>query len=324
MIDVTCAVIRNDDDEVLVVQRGEASDHPFKWEFPGGKLADGETEEDCIIREITEELSMDIVICGRLPDVEHDYGHKKIRLIPFICYTLNDLPVLTEHLAYRWLSADELLMVDYSEADIKVSENYLKSINFERKEEKTAAHSDTVVTPDDVSGLQDMVIRVRSTREAEWIATSAIENPAIFNKLLEFSFSKDIKLSFHASWALSKACDISPKVAYPIIPGIIEALDKVVGDSALRSFLRIISLSDISQISSRHQGIIAGYCFEALKSAFTTIAVKAYSMEILYKLALIYPELTNELSATISMLQGEGSAGVLARGHSILKKLAFK
>ena len=45
-------------------------------------------------------------------------------------------------------------------------------------------------------------------------------------------------------------------------------------------------------------------------------------MEILYKLSLIYPELANELSASISMLQGEGSAGIIARGKMILKKLA--
>jgi hypothetical protein len=45
-------------------------------------------------------------------------------------------------------------------------------------------------------------------------------------------------------------------------------------------------------------------------------------MEIIYKLAIIYPELANELSSIISMLQGEGSAGILARGHIILKKLA--
>jgi len=89
MIDVTCAVIRNEDDEVLIVQRGEFTDHPLKWEFPGGKINQGESEEDCILREIKEELSMEIVICGRLPDVIHDYGLKKIRLIPFICDSLD-------------------------------------------------------------------------------------------------------------------------------------------------------------------------------------------------------------------------------------------
>ncbi len=62
MIDVTCAIIRNEENEILVVQRGESTDHPMKWEFPGGKLAPGETEEECIIREIQEELSIEIVI----------------------------------------------------------------------------------------------------------------------------------------------------------------------------------------------------------------------------------------------------------------------
>ena len=85
----------------LVVQRGELTDHPFKWEFPGGKLAKGESEEECIIREIKEELSLDIVICGRLPEVKHDYGNKQIRLIPFICDTLDELPFLSEHIAYQ-------------------------------------------------------------------------------------------------------------------------------------------------------------------------------------------------------------------------------
>jgi hypothetical protein len=47
-------------------------------------------------------------------------------------------------------------------------------------------------------------------------------------------------------------------------------------------------------------------------------------MEIIYKLAIIYPELANELSSTINMLQGEGSAGIQARGHIILKRLAGK
>src|SRR5665811_2169866 len=93
MLIVTCAVIRNEADEILVVQRGEATDHPFKWEFPGGKLIPGETEEECIIREVEEELSMEIVICTKLSEVEYDYGHKKIRLIPFVCDTLDEMPI---------------------------------------------------------------------------------------------------------------------------------------------------------------------------------------------------------------------------------------
>ncbi len=94
MIRVTCAIIRNEDNEVLAVQRGEKTDHPFKWEFPGGKVKEGESEEECIIREIREELSIDIVICSRMEDVDYDYGKKHILLIPFICDTLDELPLL--------------------------------------------------------------------------------------------------------------------------------------------------------------------------------------------------------------------------------------
>ena len=56
MIDVTCAIIRNEDNEVLIVRRGEKTDHPFKWEFPGGKIIHDESNEECVIREISEEL----------------------------------------------------------------------------------------------------------------------------------------------------------------------------------------------------------------------------------------------------------------------------
>jgi len=128
MINVTCAVIRNEEDEILIVQRGEATDHPFKWEFPGGKLAPEETEEDCIIREIDEELSIEVVICGQLPEVEYDYGHKQIKLIPFICDTLDELPFLSEHSAFRWVTANDLLTVDFSEADVFVVNSYLERI----------------------------------------------------------------------------------------------------------------------------------------------------------------------------------------------------
>jgi 8-oxo-dGTP diphosphatase len=321
MIDVTCAIIRNEDDEVLIVQRGESTDHPFKWEFPGGKLHTGETEEECIFREVKEELSMEIVILGKLPVAEHDYGFKQIRLIPFICDTLDELPFLTEHMAYRWLPAEELHSVDFSEADITVAAAYIGKIISERK---SPVQNDSGRAPGsaDDEELQSMVNRMISMQEAEWIATSAIENPAIFDKLLEYSFSDDDKLAFRASWTLTKVYDKYPELIYPHLDMIIRALATLENESSMRSFLRIISLSDMERISEKNHGILADHCFSLLRSGFSAIAIKAYSMEILYRLVLKYPELRNELAATISMLQPEGSAGIVSRGRQILKKLA--
>jgi len=321
MIDVTCAIIRNEDDEVLIVQRGEKTDHPFKWEFPGGKTNRNETHEDCIIREVSEELSIDIVICGKIDPVEYDYGQKQIRLIPFICDTLDDMPLLSEHHAFKWIAADELSDVDFSEADIFVAEKYLSGL--EKKSVTVIDHeSEKQVSPSEEKELQAMINSMMSQKEAEWVATSAVENPALFNKLLEYSYSDDRKLAFRASWTLSKACEKYPEMIYPHLNEIIEGLDKFDNESVQRSFLRIISLTDIEKIDQKQYGILAEHCFRFLNSGFSAIAIKAYSMEIIYNLASLYPELANELSATIRMLQGEGSAGVIARGQIILKKLA--
>lgn len=320
MISVTCAVIRNDENDILVVQRGETTDHPFKWEFPGGKLTSEETEEECIIREVDEELSMDIVICGKLSEVEHYYGNKQIRLIPFICDTLDEMPVLSEHIAFKWVEDVNLMSIDFSEADILVARNYLerkKPAEFSGDQNSTQSDSQTID-----KDLQAIINNMLSMPEAEWVAASAIENPAIFLKLYEYSFSSDNHLSFRASWTLSKVCDRYPEMIYPYLPQIVDSLGKIDNESTLRSFLRILSLNDPDKINSRQQGLLADFCFSRLNSGFSAIAVKAYSMEILYKLTLIYPELANELSTSIRLLMEDGSAGITARGRMILRKLA--
>jgi 8-oxo-dGTP diphosphatase len=320
MIRVTCAIIRNEEEEVLVVRRSENSDHPLKWEFPGGKLKERETAEECIIREVMEELSLEVVIISRLADVEYDYGIKHILLIPFVCDTLNDLPVLSEHIDFKWLEPSELLNIDYSEADVIVAKDYLKNMD--------PYHPENVIKPDenhsagDDEELKTMISGIIGRKEAEWVANSAFENPFIFKKLIDYSFSDEGKLAFHSSWILAKVCDKEPAIIYPYLPEIVETLKNLNNESAERSLLRIISLSDINELNKKHHGLLTDHCFAALRSNLSAIAVKAYSMEILFKLSKIYPGLVHELSATINMLQGEGSAGIIARGRMILRKLA--
>ncbi len=319
MIPVTCAIIRNEDNEVLVVQKGEKTDHPYKWEFPGGKPGKGETEDECIIREIREELSMDIIICSRLEPVEYDYGHKKIRLIPFICDTLEELPVLTEHIDFKWVPDEKLEAVELCEADIKVASEYMKLAGNKVfvKEQETESELSAEVDNE----LQKMINGMMSLQEAEWVAASAGENPVLFRKLLDYSFSSGMKLAFRASWALSKVIDKHPDLILPHLDRLIESLDSLDNESTQRSFLRILSMSDLTLVTQKHQGILADHCFRALNSGFSAIAIKAYSMEVIYRLVVIYPELAHELAASINLLQGEGSAGIKARGSTILRKL---
>jgi 8-oxo-dGTP diphosphatase len=319
MLIVTCAIIRNEDDEILVVQRGEATDHPFKWEFPGGKLAAGETLEECIIREIREELSIDIVIREQLDTVVHDYGHKKISLIPFICDTLDEEPVLSEHMAYNWTEAGKLMDYDFSGADIFVARSYLdRGIPSVRQKDEQSARAETMK---DDSELRSMVTGIMGMKIADWVASYAAQNPAVFLKLYEYSYSSDKHLASKASWALTKVCDKYPELINPYLSETIETLGNIDNESVIRSLLRIISLSDLGKIKSDYHGLLADYCFNQLNSGVSAIAVKVYAMEILYRLSVFYPELSKELATSILLVNENGTAALKSRGRSILRKL---
>lgn len=119
MITVTCAIIIHNN-KMLITQRGEDSDHPFQWEFPGGKVNRGETNQECIVREIREELDVDVEVLEKMVAVEFDYGFKKIKLIPFLCSSANRELKLNEHHDFKWIELQELGNTDFSEADKKL------------------------------------------------------------------------------------------------------------------------------------------------------------------------------------------------------------
>ncbi len=125
MINVTCAIIINNK-KILVTQRSEKMKLPLKWEFPGGKIEENETSEECILREIKEELNLEIVILKRLNANPYDYGTFKINLIPFIAKYQNGVIKLAEHKDFKWTDTKELLSLDWAPADIPILNEFLK------------------------------------------------------------------------------------------------------------------------------------------------------------------------------------------------------
>ena len=125
MIKVSCAIILNSTGKILVTQRSATMPLPLKWEFPGGKIETGETAEECLIREIKEELNIEIEITGSLSPNDHQYPNKLIRLIPFICRQTGGDLALKEHAEYKWLDDKDLLDLDWAEADIPIVKQYL-------------------------------------------------------------------------------------------------------------------------------------------------------------------------------------------------------
>lgn len=133
MIAVTCAVIVNEEGKVLVAQRSMMMKLPLKMEFPGGKIEAGETAEACLIREIKEELGVDIAIVSEMPANEHRYPEFSIRLIPYVCRVTGGSVVLREHAAYIWQVPDKLMDMDWAEADIPVVQHYLKHLGLKNR-----------------------------------------------------------------------------------------------------------------------------------------------------------------------------------------------
>jgi len=129
VIDVTCALIIDGNNNVLAAQRSTQMNLPLKWELPGGKIEPNETPEECLIREIKEELNIDIAITNSLPSNIHNYPTITIKLIPFICRHINGEIELKEHAQYKWLNTNELLDLDWADADIPILNHYLNYLN---------------------------------------------------------------------------------------------------------------------------------------------------------------------------------------------------
>ena len=128
-IDVTCALIVDNQNRLLAAQRSSAMSLPLKWEFPGGKIEPDETAEDCLVREIKEELDIEIAILKKLPSNRHAYPNIIVNLIPFVSKHVSGAITLKEHANYKWLNANQLLDLDWADADVPILHNYLNTLN---------------------------------------------------------------------------------------------------------------------------------------------------------------------------------------------------
>ncbi len=118
--DVTAAVIRRDDDRLLIAQRKPEAMLGGLWEFPGGKCQPGESLPDCLRREIREELGLEIEVGRHLTTVRHSYTHFHISLHVFECRHLDGQPQALDCADWRWARLADLGAFAFPVTDQKI------------------------------------------------------------------------------------------------------------------------------------------------------------------------------------------------------------
>ncbi len=153
--------------------------------------------------------------------------------------------------------------------------------------------------------------------EAILVAQSIAKNPKYVKELWEICIS-DKKHSWRATWLMDKVYDIAPDLIRLYLPQMIELVPSLSNESKLRQYLKLISLEPLP---SNISGDFINYCFDALISGTSAIAIKVYAMQILYNFSLQEPDLQNELALIIEGGLENGSAGYCSRAKRILKAI---
>jgi 8-oxo-dGTP diphosphatase len=120
-IQVVAAIVVHNH-KILCVQRNE-NKYAYiskKYEFPGGKMEEGESREETIKREMFEELKMAIEVKEDFLTVTHEYPDFKITMHSFVCSCMNTSLELSEHIDFQWLHASEIGALDWAAADIPI------------------------------------------------------------------------------------------------------------------------------------------------------------------------------------------------------------
>lgn len=118
---VTAAILRQDR-KILICQRDDSGSCPLLWEFPGGKQEEGESLEECLVRECQEELGVAIQVGEVFAETRYTYGDKEM------CFTFFEGRIIkgelqkTVHRDTRWVRAEELGQYEFCPVDVEVAE----------------------------------------------------------------------------------------------------------------------------------------------------------------------------------------------------------
>jgi len=119
IIKVVGAVIINNENKILIAKRKMDDSCAGKWEFPGGKIEEGETQEEALIREIKEELDIEVKIGNFITENSTVSKNKHLTLYTYFAEFLSGEIKIIDHEKINWVTKKELLHYNFTEADFK-------------------------------------------------------------------------------------------------------------------------------------------------------------------------------------------------------------
>jgi hypothetical protein len=166
--------------------------------------------------------------------------------------------------------------------------------------------------------LEELLLVETSRRNTDLVADMVLQRKELFESLFEVFLRNEEPVSRRAAWVVDTVTEKMPELLTVCTKSIIEKLPGFTHDGMKRQSLRMLSRAELS---SEDLGPLMNICFDWLISPGESVAVKVYSMDILYRISQSEPDLKKELADSIEWRIEEETAGFQSKGKKILKKL---
>lgn len=163
------------------------------------------------------------------------------------------------------------------------------------------------------------LLKEHSKTQAQKVAQWAAQSTKNFEVLLDVFLHSDYRLNQRAAWPMGIVGDLNPQMLMPYLGVLINNLTRNgLHDAVKRNTVRILQNIDVPE---EHLGVLADVCFKYLADPKEPVAIKAFSMSVLYNITKRHTDLKNELKTLIEEQLPNGSAGLINRGNKVLAAL---
>jgi hypothetical protein len=166
--------------------------------------------------------------------------------------------------------------------------------------------------------LEDLLMVESSRRNTDLVADLVLKKPELFDQLFNVLIKDDGTVSWKAAWVADVVSEKRPDLLDPYVEAIVKKLGTFTHDGIKRETLRMLVRSSLPK---DQLGRLISLCFEWITSGKEAVAVKRFSMELLYRISHDEPDLKKELADSIEWRMQEETPGFRSYGRKLLKQL---